>query len=98
MIATQRALLGLWHSSDPTTPVSFSTPIAYFDRLRIREPGDVTFTLGPHIDAGSLERWEDLQYRRVYAKVLEGGDKWKEHDRFDATPRLDAKSDLYHAP
>ncbi|CAL1711617.1 unnamed protein product [Somion occarium] len=96
LINTQRALLTLWHSSDPSTPADFSTPISYFDRLRIRAPGPSSFTLGPHIDGGGLERWEDPGYRACFARILEG--RWKEHDPFDATPRLDAKQDLYHAP
>jgi len=33
--------------------------MSYYDRLRIRKPGDSKFALGPHIDGGSLERWED---------------------------------------
>jgi len=39
--------------------VSTTTPVSYYDRLRIRFPGDSVFALGPHIDGGSLERWED---------------------------------------
>jgi hypothetical protein len=78
--------------------VDLSTPISYFDRLRIRTPGDTSFTLGPHIDGGSIERWEDKAFRRVWSKVLEGGSKWKQHDPFDASPRLDANQDLYNAP
>ena len=95
LVNTQRALLTLWHSSDPSTLVYFSTPISYFDRLRIRNPGPSTYTLGPHIDGGSLERWEDPGFRRCFAPILEG--RWRDHDPFDGTPRIDAKSDLYNA-
>lgn len=59
VLDTQKWLLSLFHTSDPTSPVSISTPISYYDRLRIRHPGDAVFALGPHIDGGSLERWED---------------------------------------
>ena len=30
------------------------------------EAGDSSFTLGPHVDGGSTERWEDAEYRKVY--------------------------------
>lgn len=59
LLQTQKWLLSLFHTSDPQSPVSTSTPISYYDRLRIRHPGDSVFALGPHIDGGSLERWED---------------------------------------
>ncbi|KAI0076408.1 DUF1479-domain-containing protein [Panus rudis PR-1116 ss-1] len=96
LINSQKALLKLWHSSDPETAVSLATPISYFDRLRICDPGPSIFTLGPHIDGGSLERWEDPGFRSCFQKILSG--RWKEHDSFDMSPRLNANQDLYHAP
>lgn len=72
--------------------------MSYFDRLRIRPPGPSTFTLGPHIDGGSIERWEDPGYRACFAKIFEGKNAWKLHDPFDASPRFHANQDLYHAP
>ncbi|KAF9074171.1 hypothetical protein BDP27DRAFT_1214828 [Rhodocollybia butyracea] len=98
ILNTQRALLSLWHTSDPSTQISLDTPISYFDRLRIRKPGDMKFTLGPHIDGGSVERWEDPQYRSCWRRILKGGSSWREHDPFDASPRVGAKQDLYNAP
>ena len=59
VLESQRFLQRLWHSSDPTTHLSTGNPLTYADRLRIRMPGDSKFTLGPHVDGGSLERWED---------------------------------------
>ncbi|KAH7883473.1 hypothetical protein F5I97DRAFT_1982147 [Phlebopus sp. FC_14] len=101
LLRTQKALLELWHFSS-TSPsknaVDFSTPISYFDRLRIRTPGDRSFTLGPHVDGGSVERWEDPTFRRVFGKILAGETKWTEFDPFDATWRIDAKQDLYNTP
>lgn len=70
------------------------TPISYYDRLRMRLPGDRSFSLGPHIDGGSLERWEDPGFRRCWEKIL--GSRWREHDPFNASPRISAKQDLYH--
>ncbi|KAF9479392.1 DUF1479-domain-containing protein [Pholiota conissans] len=97
IINTQKFLLSLWHKSDPSTEVSLETPMSYFDRLRIRQPGDSKFTLGPHTDGGSVERWEDKGLQKVFSKLLEGGSNWKNHDPFDATPRLGVIQDMYHA-
>ncbi|KAG7091217.1 hypothetical protein E1B28_010268 [Marasmius oreades] len=96
VLDTQRCLLSLWHSSSPSAEVNLDIPISYFDRLRIRQPGDKMFTLGPHVDAGSIERWEDTTYRLTFRKILQG--KWRKHDPYDVWPRLNAKQDLYHAP
>ncbi|KAJ7464577.1 hypothetical protein FB451DRAFT_441516 [Mycena latifolia] len=96
VLATQRALLSLWH--DHSGEVSLDTPVSYFDRLRIRFPGDAKFALGPHVDAGSIERWEDAAYRSCFVKILEGGSAWRHHDPYDAAPRVHAKQDLYNAP
>ena len=98
LINTQKALLSVWHVSDPNSEISLTQPISYFDRLRIREPGPVSWSLGPHIDGGSVERWEDPGYRSCYARVFEGGDSWKQLDSYDVTPRLTANQDLYDAP
>jgi hypothetical protein len=94
LAASQRALLTLWHASDPTTRVSMRTPISYYDRLRIRKPGDRSFTLGPHIDGGSIERWEDPGLRRCWSRILQG--QWRDHDPFDVSPRIGARTDLYN--
>ncbi|KAJ3781462.1 hypothetical protein GGU10DRAFT_366649 [Lentinula aff. detonsa] len=97
ILETQRTLLSLWHTSDTSTQINLHTPISYFDRLRIRKPGDTSFTLGPHIDGGSIERWEDPNFRECWNKILEGNSSWREHDSFDASPRVRANQDLYNA-
>ncbi|EPS40662.1 hypothetical protein H072_5481 [Dactylellina haptotyla CBS 200.50] len=92
MIKAQAAIQGLWQglSVDQTT-----TPLSYADRLRMRTPGDKSFALGPHIDGGSLERWEDPTYASCYTEILKGN--WENYNPFDATNRLDAKMDLYNS-
>ncbi|KAH9935185.1 DUF1479-domain-containing protein [Epithele typhae] len=97
LLKTQAYLLSLWHSSIDT-PVSVRTPVSYFDRIRIRQPGPSSFVLGPHIDGGSIERWEDPGLRKCFERILEGGDSWRKHDPFDIAPRLSANQDLYNAP
>ncbi|GAA5988116.1 hypothetical protein JCM11641_000908 [Rhodosporidiobolus odoratus] len=96
IVDTQRFLLTLFHTSSSNSPVSVSNPMSYFDRLRIRSPGDAAFALGPHIDGGSLERWEDPAFRSCWQEILKGGpNPHIRHDSYDLSPRLDAKTDLY---
>lgn len=96
LIETQRALMAsLWNTSDPGAPISLHTPLSYADRLRIRQPGDAQFALGPHQDGGSVERWETDGYGRggVYDAVFRG--EWERYDPFDASGRVHAVTDLY---
>ena len=78
-LEVQKRLLNLFASSSDA-PVSLLTPLTYADRLRIRHPGDAKFALGPHMDGGSVERWEDEGYRRVYGEILRG--RWEGFDAF----------------
>ncbi|KAK3988857.1 hypothetical protein QBC44DRAFT_242848 [Cladorrhinum sp. PSN332] len=96
LLETHRALMSLWHAS-PETAVSVKTPLMYADRLRIRQPGDAQFALGPHMDGGSVERWEKQGYGSggVYDSIFRG--EWeKGYDAFDATGRVGAVTDLYN--
>ncbi|CAE6403685.1 unnamed protein product [Rhizoctonia solani] len=95
LLKTTQAMLSLFKAA-PEDEVSLSTPLSYADRLRIRLPGDAKFALGPHIDGGGLERWEDVEYRKCYSEILAGN--WRDFDAFKISPRLNANSDLYHAP
>ena len=86
-----------WHLSDPASLVTISQPLSYADRLRIRQPGDAAFALGPHMDGGSVERWMPEGYGKggVYDAVFEG--EWDtKFDPWDASTRVDAVSDLYN--
>ncbi|EXJ80326.1 hypothetical protein A1O1_08470 [Capronia coronata CBS 617.96] len=94
MLKTQSFLASIWHSSDPTSEISTTYPLTYADRFRIRHPGDAKFALGPHTDGGSVERWEDPEYSRVYRAILEG--RWEDYDPFDARHRITARMDLYN--
>lgn len=88
-------MTSLWHSSNPDTPISLQRPLSYADRLRIRQPGDAKFSLGPHADGGSVERWEADGYGRggVYDAVFRG--EWEAYDPWEAAGRVDAVTDLY---
>ena len=59
----------------------------YADRIRRREPGDNTFGLSPHSDAGSVERWIDKGYQKVYRHIFNGN--WNDYDPFDASFRTE---------
>ncbi|KAI1661850.1 DUF1479-domain-containing protein [Daldinia decipiens] len=96
MLKVQAALMKLWRTSNPESPISILQPLSYADRLRIRQPGDANFALGPHIDGGSVERWELNGYGRggVYNKVFEGS--WEEYDPWDASTRVSAVANNYN--
>ncbi|KAM5344120.1 hypothetical protein ACJ41O_012657 [Fusarium nematophilum] len=88
----QRALNSLYHdASGETSP----DPLSYTDAARIRPPGQSFLGLGPHIDAGSLCRWADPQYRKVYDKIFSGNPE--QHDPYDLDVRKDADQFLFEA-
>lgn len=95
VLGAQRFVLSLWHGAP--NDVDFSVPLSYFDRLRIRHPGDQKFTLGPHIDGGSVERWEDANFRACWSTIFDGN--WREYDPYLIGPqRINARNDMYSAP
>ncbi|GJE98153.1 DUF1479-domain-containing protein [Phanerochaete sordida] len=97
VLSTHKALLTTLFHARPDTLISLHTPLSYFDRLRIRPPGPTRFALGPHVDSGGIERWEDVQYRRVYAEILRGGSAWRGYDAWDLSERVGANLNLYNA-
>jgi hypothetical protein len=96
LLKAQTALMNIWHTSDQESTISTTQALAYADRLRIRQPGDSSFALGPHIDGGSVERWELHGYGRggVYNKIFEGN--WEAYDAWDASTRVPATIDNYN--
>ena len=82
MANTKKFLNSLWdvstNTSDEFDP---NQDYIYADRIRRREPGDVSLGLSPHIDGGSFERWVDQGYQKVYSSVFNGDyssyDPWK---------------------
>ncbi|EYE93391.1 DUF1479 domain-containing protein [Aspergillus ruber CBS 135680] len=96
MLEAQRFLMSFWKSNASDALISPTHPLTYADRLRIRQPGDAGFALGPHIDGGSCERWEDNGYGRgdVYKSIWEGN--WEQYDPWEASCRVPAEADLYN--
>ncbi|UPX13373.1 uncharacterized protein EKO05_0003882 [Ascochyta rabiei] len=95
MLKTQRFLMSYWHSANPRIPISTQHPISYADRLRMRLPGDAKFALGPHVDGGSVERWDEKGYGlgKVFDSVWKG--EWEDFDPWEISCRLPVKSDLH---
>ena len=59
--------------------------LVYADRVRRREPGDDTLGLSPHCDAGSIERWTDIAYQKIYNDIF--SDNFENFNPFDARYR-----------
>jgi hypothetical protein len=87
----QRILNGLWHDETGETSPD---PLIYLDAVRDRPPQQPFLGLGPHIDAGSLCRWADPQYRRVYSQIFSGSPD--AFDAWDLGLRKDADQDFFH--
>jgi uncharacterized protein DUF1479 len=87
-LARVRAALNrVWRQPSTEAPAfDAARECTYADRLRRRRPGDTTLGLSPHADGGSVERWCDPAYQRVYGEVLFGDPK--RYDPFDATHRV----------
>lgn len=87
---TRRWLNRLWNADqDGQTVFNPDLECTYADRVRQREPGDATLGLSPHVDGGSIERWIDPGYQRVYRHVY-GGDL-SAYRPFDAAHRTEAR-------
>jgi hypothetical protein len=61
----------------------------YADRLRRRPPGSASLGLSAHCDGGSVERWIESNFRKVYRHVFSGN--WRNYDPFDAAFRTDVE-------
>jgi hypothetical protein len=97
-LAVQRALLSSLWTASPAAPISLRNPLVYLDRLRIRQPGDTSFAVGPHMDGGSTERWEPEGYGAggsgVYDDIFKG--EWESYNPWDAgSGRVEAVTNLY---
>jgi len=61
----------------------------YADRIRRRPPGSASLGLSPHVDGGSVERWLDENFRKVYRHVFSGD--WLKYNAFDAAFRPEVR-------
>ncbi|KAH9915817.1 uncharacterized protein B0H18DRAFT_1215311 [Fomitopsis serialis] len=111
LLATQSALLSLWHNSARSSSASGRPrQPTHAPRLLRSPPHPPARTQRLHPRPArrqrGVERWEDPGFRACFSKILEHEDEngvvdveaWRKHDAFDVAPRLDAKQDLYDAP
>ena len=61
----------------------------YADRLRRRPPGSESLGLSAHCDGGSVERWIEANFRKVYRHVFSGD--WRRYNPFDAAWRTEVE-------
>lgn len=107
LLRTSRSILALFHAPGQKEgkmieAASLQNVVSYCDRLRIRRGGDKAFALGPHIDGGGVERWEDPAFRSVWNSILQPNEQgkiaWKSHDSWslgENGQRLEAQTSMY---
>jgi hypothetical protein len=83
-------LNNLWRAeSDGVRHINPNETPAYADRIRRRPPGSASLGLSPHVDGGSVERWLDGNFRKVYRSVFAGD--WRKYSAFDAAYRPEVR-------
>ena len=86
MLKVKKWLNNLWIcKNDEYEVFDPSKELSYADRVRRREPGDNTLGLSPHCDAGSVERWSDDYYQKIYKDIF--SDNFLKFNPFDAKYR-----------
>ena len=86
MAKVKKWLNNLWvYENDEYKVFDPNIELSYADRVRRREPGDDTLGLSPHCDAGSVERWTDNSYQKIYKDIF--ADNFENFDPFDAKYR-----------
>jgi len=61
----------------------------YADRIQRRAPGSTSLGLSPHVDGGSVERWLEQNFRKVYRHAFSGD--WRRYNAFDGAWRQDTQ-------
>ena len=62
LLASQCFVNSLCHSPRSPWMADTSVSLSYTDRFSVCQPDDAGFAFGAHIDGGSVEGWEDLEY------------------------------------
>ncbi|KAF9266403.1 DUF1479-domain-containing protein [Marasmius fiardii PR-910] len=97
MLAASAWLNNLYSSPEERLDgVDMSTPLTYADRFRMRHPGGHWGAFPPHVDGGSIERWETPAFRSCFSEILSGN--WRAHNPYDWSSRLNACKSLHHKP
>ncbi|MPW23809.1 DUF1479 family protein [Paraburkholderia sp. CNPSo 3157] len=90
-LTTSRVFLNRLWKSESEGRVHFDpdhVPV-YADRLRRRPPGSESLGLSAHCDGGSVERWIEGNFHKVYRHVFDGN--WRQYDPFDAAYRTEVE-------
>ncbi len=83
METVKKWLNNLWnYNYDGKNVFNPNRELVYADRVRRREPGDDTLGLSPHCDAGSIERWTDKAYQKIYNDIF--SDNFENFNPYDA--------------
>jgi hypothetical protein len=88
------------HNPPDPGKVDLATVYTYGERLHIKPPTRgqppnlQTFSLGVHIDGGSIERFEDPNYRKLYASIFSGD--WESYDPWNAEGRVGVNTSMYN--
>ena len=86
METVKKWLNNLWnYNYDGKNVFNPNRELVYADRVRRREPGDDTLGLSPHCDAGSIERWIDKAYQKIYNDIF--SDNFENFNPYDARYR-----------
>jgi len=86
MAKVKKWLNNLWiYKYDGKEVFDPNRELIYADRVRRREPGDVSLGLSTHCDAGSFERWTDEAYQKIYNDIF--SDSFENYNPFNARYR-----------
>ncbi|KAG7439596.1 DUF1479-domain-containing protein [Guyanagaster necrorhizus] len=101
MLATSVWLNNLYHAEtgQKLDGVDLTSPLTYADCFRFRHPGIDSYwaaLLPPHVDGGTIERWEDPTLRSCFADIFSG--QWRKHDPYALVSRVGAQTSLYGRP
>lgn len=87
MQTTRTWLNSLWNVVAPNGEWAFdpTKEATYADRQRIRPPGNIS-GLDPHVDGGTIERWQEPGYVKFYEDIFKGS--WEDHDPWNGHVRV----------
>ena len=86
MAKVKKWLNNLWiYKYDGKEVFDPNRELIYADRVRRREPGDISLGLSTHCDAGSFERWTDEAYQKIYNDIF--SDSFENYNPFNARYR-----------
>ena len=90
MSQTKSFLNRIWnYKKNSTIHFDPDRECTYADRIRMRQPGDTSLGLSPHVDGGSIERWLGENYQHVYRPLFKGN--WKDYNPFNGEFRTEVE-------